>query len=217
MVEIVRTLQDRVPNSDFVAIGNLLVGTESRHSAFVIQFQNELLEFHYTGSAIEFNCLQNDYFHVVTSTIPDYEVPSFVAMCKNVLKRANPKYGFFYSGESYHPDGSHLSNVDLGERMTCAGFCLNVLKGFLEEDYLAYSDWNHTNHVTHPTNSNYLQEFCARHNLDISKMREMQRRIEPRECLVSCLFDALPIRKADIDSKMPEAQRHFESRLGKKP
>jgi hypothetical protein len=208
-VEIVRTLHDSVTDSDFVAIGNRLDGTESNHSALIIQFRGTLLEFHYPGR-MELNHLQKDYFHIVTSTIPDYEVPSFISMCRNILKKANPRYGFFYSGESYDVDGNHRSNTDLGETMTCVGFCLNVLNGFVEDEYLAYWDWDHTSHPE----PNYLRDYCTKYNIDMSKVQDSHRRITPSECLISCFFADLPIRKADIDSKQQEVQQHFNSVFG---
>lgn len=94
--------------------------------------------------------------------------------------------------------------------MTCAGFCLNVLKGFLEEDYLAYADWDN---VAYPR-ATYVEEFCTTHGLDMDKIQASHRRITPRECLVSCLFDQLPIRKAQIDAEQPRVQAYFDQRLG---
>ncbi len=207
--DIVQSLKESDIVSDFVAFGNLLLGTESFHSAFVIQYQNKLYEFHYTGAEIEYVELRNDYFHKITNTILPDEVPSFIAMCKNILKNANPSYGYFYSGESYTKDGVHLSNIDLGERMTCVGFCLNVMAGFLEEDYINYEEWSSDTHE----DPEYLTRFCEKHNLDITKIKSAHRRITPRECLISGYFDSLPITKTEIDSKKVEIEEYFTVRL----
>ncbi len=207
--DIVQSLKESDIVSDFVAFGNLLYETESYHCAFVIQYENKLYEFHYTGEEIEYSELKNDYFHKVTNTILPDEVPSFIAMCKNILKNANPRYGYFYSGESYNKEGVHLSNVDLGERMTCVGFCLNVMTGFLEEDYINYKDWSSDSH----SDPEYLINFCKNHNLDIDKIKSSHRRITPRECLISGYFDELPISKEEIDSKQKEIEEYFSVRL----
>lgn len=212
MFEIIRTLEESVLSSDYVAIGNLLKKKVSTHSAFIIQRNGVLFEFHYTGQWIEFKPLYNDYYHKVTETIHKDEVPAFIAQCVNITKKANPEYGFFYSGETYDQDGNHLSSSDLGERMTCAGFCLNVLKGFLEDEYLEYSDWDSTTH----DNPGYLEYYCKKHNLDLDKVKAAHRRITPRECLISCFFETLPIRKADIDSKQEYVTSHFLGRFPKK-
>ena len=80
------------------------------------------------------------YFHKTTLTIHPDEVPAFIVYCQQIKQKAKPIYGFFYSGEFYDKEGNYLMNKDLGERMTCVGFCLNVLKGFLEEDYIDYME-----------------------------------------------------------------------------
>lgn len=207
MSEIVRTLYESKNDSDFVAIGNLLDGTDSYHSAFIIQHDSEIFEFHYTGRSIEFNVNHENYYHLESKVIHKDEVPAFIAQCLNIKSKANPRYGFFYSGESYDINGNHLSNTDLGETMTCAGFCLNVLKGFLEEDYIEYSDWDNTPYP----NPDYVAEFCTKYGLDINKIRLSHRRITPRECLISCKFNRLPIRKAQIDAEQLQVQTYFNS------
>lgn len=205
MFEILRSKIESDRITDFVAIGNLIKEAEAYHSAFVISYGKELYEFHYTGEEIEFKVIDNDYFHKITDTIVSEEVPAFIALCKNILKNANPTYGFFYSGESYNLDGTHLSNLDLGERMTCVGFCLNVLKGFLEEDYIVYEDWTSE---THEKNG-YLESYCEKYKLDPSKISVSHRRITPRECLTSCFFSELPISKKEIDERIGEVDEYF--------
>jgi hypothetical protein len=210
MFEIVRSKKESDRVSDYVALGNLLDDkTNSYHSAFVIQYNNELYEFHYTGSDIELISLRRDYFHKITDTININEVPAFLAQCTNIQKNANPKYGYFYSGESYDINGNHSSNSNLGEVMTCVGFCLNVLKGFHEEeDYIEYSDWNSDSHEE----PNYLKNYCDWHGLDPEKIQSSHRRITPRELLISGFFKELPIRKFDIDKKKSNVENIFSTR-----
>lgn len=205
MIDIGRSSKAAVETSDFVAIGNLLYGIESVHSAFVIQFEGELFEFHYTGREIEYKEIVSDYFYKITDTIHKDEVPAFIAQCKHILKKANPIYGYFYSGEHYDLDGNHISSNSSGERMTCAGFCLNVFKGFLEDDYLKFEDWDSSTHES----IGYLEYYCKQHGLDPKVLAASHRRITPRDCLISCFFSSLPIRKYQIDSLKPEVAAYF--------
>ena len=207
MFEITRSKMESDRVSDYVALGNLVENTKSYHSAFVINYNKELFEFHYTGQQIEFIEIDNDYYHKITDTISPEEVPAFIAQCQNIQKKANPKYGYFYSGESYDIKGNHLSNENLGEVMTCVGFCLNVLKGFHEEDYLEFSDWTESSHNA----PDYLTNYCNKHNIDPEKIRSSHRRITPREFLISGYFTQLPISKSKIDDKKADIQEYFKA------
>lgn len=210
MFEIIRTREESDRNINFVALGNLINQEQSYHAAFVIRHENNLLEFHYTGEKIELVNLRRDYYHKITDTIHPDEVASFIAKCINIRKNAKPEYGYFYSGESYDEHGNHQSDNSLGERMTCVGFCLNVLKGFLEnEDYLSYEDWDSTTHEE----EGYLEWYCETYNLNIEDVKSSHRRITPREFLTSGFFITIPIRKHQIDSKIQEVNEHFEARL----
>jgi hypothetical protein len=207
MFEIVRSKYESDRESDFVALGNTLVGNYSNHSSFIIKYEGQLFEFHYDGYEIGYDQIIDDYYHKITDTILEDEVPAFISYCKNIKKNGNPKYGYFYSGESYNQEGIHLSNVDLGEVMTCVGFCLNVLKGFHEEDYLEFTDWTSDSH----DKPDYLKDYCEKYDLDIDKVTSHHRRITPREFLVSGYFMRLPITKQDIDGKIEEVDEYFNN------
>jgi hypothetical protein len=207
MVEIVRTMWGRSNDADFVGIGNLPNRGESTHAAFIIQYQNDLFVFHYTGASIEYERPVEDYFHIATRVIHRDEVPAFIAQCLHIKRHARPHYGYFYSGQSYDQDGRHWAANDLGEVMTCVGFCLNVLKGFLEEDYLEYGDWDNSPFAF---SSGYVAGFCQRYGLDVDRITPSHRRITPREGLISCLFSDLPIRKTQIDGQQARVQAHLD-------
>lgn len=208
MFEIVRSNYESDINVDFVAIGNLIDNNfESTHSAFLIKYDETIYVFHYTGWEIEFKSQQadDDYYHKITETITPDEIPAFLAYAKTIKKYANPIYGYFYSGEYYDLNGEHFGDKNLGERMTCVGFCLNVLKGFLEEDYILHTDWSEESH----NDSDYLEKYCAEHNIELSLIQSSHRRITPRECLTSCFFKELPIRKTQIDNNINQVNNHF--------
>jgi hypothetical protein len=185
-------------SSDFVAIGSLEHNKNLYHSGLVIQYDGAMYEFHY-NCEIEYEPMIESWHYIISKFIVSDEIPSFIAMCQNVKENANPLFGYFYSGESYDVHGNHQSLSDLGERMTCVGFCLNILSGFLEEDYLTYTDWDASSHG----DTSYLKEHCTKHNLDITKISGSYRRITPKELLISALSAKLPIRKHDIESVIP--------------
>lgn len=125
MFEIVRTLEETDRNCDFVAIGYQGANFYT-HAAIIIQLDSKLYQFHFTGE-VELIEVEDDFFHKITDTIDSKLIPSFYAYCRRIKKYAKPKFGFFYSGEYYNKTGEHFSNTNIGERMTCVGFCLNVL------------------------------------------------------------------------------------------
>lgn len=210
MFEIVRSKFESDISCDFVAFGNLIDNEKGPyHTAFVIKHNNNLFEFHYTGASIEYITLKRDYYHKVTKTISPNEIPAFIARCLNILKNANPKYGYFYNGESYDSNGEHLSNTDFGESMTCVGFCFNVLKGFLDEDYIKYDDWS-GQQIHDPI---WLIQYCKDNNIDMQKVIQNHRRITPIESLTSAFFHILPITKADIESKLEYVAENLKNRL----
>lgn len=219
MFEIIKTTSEQDIKDEFVAIGayvsNLRIpqlqnGT-AYHSVLIIKYKNQLLQFHYTGdptlgilfdSNIDSNC-----FHKITDIIDVKLIPAFIMMCKRILKNANPRYGYFYSGEFYDINGEHFSENPIGERMTCSGFCLNVLKGFLEDDYIVYKDWDSSSHQV----ENYLQDYCNTRGLDINEIEISHRRISPLELLSSGYFSSIPITKAQIDSKIGSVEDYLKN------
>lgn len=207
MFEIINTYTEQHVKDDFVAIGSYINGDKTpEHSVIVINYNNEINHFHFTGKSVLYDEVYNeDCFHIVIKNIDSKLLPSFIVMCKRILKKANPRYGFFYSGEFYDASGTHFSDKQISETMTCSGFCLNVLKGFLEKDYIEYTDWNATSYPT----ENYLEWFANRFGIDKDKISESHRRISPLELLCSAYFLKLPIRKKQIDSKLDEAQQYL--------
>lgn len=202
MFEIVQSKTESDIDRDFVALGFLPLANEMTHSALIIQYEGILYEFHYEGSEIDFSEIWNNYYHKITYSVHPDEVPAFMVMCEQIKKKANPKYGYFYSGENYDKQGNHFGNKDLGERMTCVGFCLNVLKGFFDEDYIKYADWKEDTHAK----AEYLERYCIRYNIDIEKVKASHRRIAPLEFLTSGFFMDFPIRKTQIDNKIEEVR-----------
>lgn len=209
MFDIINTLTEKDVKNNFVAIGSYINDEKiPEHSVLVIKYNNEISHFHYTGRQILFDGVYDENcFHKITETINSELIPSFIVMCKRVMKKANPRYGFFYSGEYYDTNGNHFFEEKIAETMTCSGFCLNVLKGFLEKDYVLYNDWNTTSYPT----EDYLERFANHFNIDKDTISESHRRISPLELLCSGYFSNLPIRKFQIDSKIDQTTEYLSN------
>ncbi len=204
---VVRSMHVSDRSTDFVAIGNFHISNNLTHAAFIINYQNTLKIFHFSGTEIKYADLNNDYYHKITETIVKDDVPAFIAHCLAIKSKANPIMGHFYSGESFDDQGNHISDSDLGQRMTCVGFCLNVLKGFLDEEYINYSQWGEDSH----NEEGYLERYCEENDLNIDDVKNAHRRITPRECLASAFFTNLPIGREQIDLKVIELKEYFDS------
>ncbi|SOU86795.1 conserved hypothetical protein [Tenacibaculum dicentrarchi] len=207
MFDIINTLTEKDVKNDYVAIGTY-INTEKipAHSVLVIKYNNTINHFHFTSKEILYDEVYNNTcFHKITETIKPELIPSFIMMCKRILKKANPRYGYFYSGEYYDTNGIHFSEKTISETMTCSGFCINVLKGFLEKDYIVYTDWNTTSFPT----QDYLERFANHFNIDKDKISESHRRISPLELLCSGYFSNLPIKKKHIDLKIDETSEYL--------
>jgi len=194
---------------DFVAIGILNEGDIATHSAIIMKYNSQLFEFHYTGRDVRLDDLKSDFYHKITTVIPSFEIPSFLKMAQNIQRNASPNYGCFFSGEFYDQDGTHFSS-NIGQYMTCVGFCLNVLKGFLHKDYLQHEDWDHSTAEGFMDKDDYFTFFIQEHNLDPNKFSKALRRITPLEMLTSSFFDDLPIGKTYIDKHKHEVKYYLQ-------
>lgn len=211
LLSIVQFGVDSGISSDYVALAYLHDDAPidaCPHAAFVVQYKGNVFEFHY-DYRIFYQKIKDKYFYKITDTIISEEVPAFIAYCLNIKANAKPEFGYFYSGESYDIEGNHKNETDAGERMTCVGFCLNVLKGFLEEDYISYADWGNESH----NEPGYLEGYCEKYGLDISKVKSSHRRITPIEYLTSGLFYKLPISKSNIDGRKGDVEEYIKRRV----
>lgn len=190
----------------FVALGYINSDSNQPHAAIIIKNENLKYQFHFLVKEIEFSPLKNIFFINKTDTIDPDEIPAFIAYCINISKRANPKFGLFYSGDYFDNEGNHFGNKDVGERMTCVGFCLSTLKGFLESNYIFESDW-----TFNPKHEGYFEDYCKENELDPLMVKSSFRRITPGEFLTSSYFSNLPIRKSDIDQKYPIVKSEVNS------
>lgn len=202
MFEILRTNTETDIDEDFVAVANCI---GSKHAFIVFYLDQIKYVIHYDSHNIELTQDQEhiyDTFHKKIIQIQQELVPAFKTFCDMVLEQAKPQYGYFYSGESYQIlDGSFVANNPfVNQHMTCVGFCLCLLKGFLEVDYINYEDWDNSPDIEL---TDYLTYFCEKNGFDIENVIESHRRIYPIELLASAFFQKMPISKSDISTVLP--------------
>jgi hypothetical protein len=207
MFEVVRSLDFSEKNVAYIALG-YYVNENCPHAGLIIKSGDYHFQFHYTSVKIEFSELELDFYHKITGTIDSSEVPAFIAHCNNIKKRANPTYGFFYSGDYFDAEGNHFGDINLGQRMTCVGFCMSTLKGFLENDYIVNSDWE----FDPDFKPGYLEYFCSQNSIEIEKIKNSFKRITPGQFLTSGFFDETPIKKSQIDEKYIELKKELINR-----
>lgn len=196
MFEIVKSIDKFEKETCFVALG-YYINESTHHAGIIIKNDTDYWQFHFTSTEIDFSELSIDFFHKITSVIDSNDIPAFISHCKAIKKGANPKYGFFFPGSFYDSDGNFFGNSDIGERMTCVGFCLNTLNGFFEKNYIQESDWKHDPDFE----PGYLEHFCIKYDVDINLVKPFWKRISPGQYLASGFFSELPIRKSQIDSQ----------------
>jgi len=189
--------------SDFVATA-VYVNAERGiyHSGLIIVYENTYYLFHYTGSDIEMSDFSkgNFYFKKLSFISPE-EVLAFYAHCLNIQKYANPAYGFFFAGDYYDKEGKYYSESGVAEYMTCVGFCISVITGYIEGDqYYVYEDWNNEG-VPEEFFERFIAEVKEQNpalTIDESLYKKHLRRITPTE-YTSGAYLEIPVRKRNID------------------
>lgn len=191
----------------FVALGYINSASNQPHAAIIIKYNNLKYQFHFNVTAIDFSLLSLDFFTKKISIIDSEDLPAFISYCKTIATKAPPKYGYFYSGDYFDENGTHFGNSEVGNRMTCVGFCLSTLKGFVETDYISEEDWTFESGPVE-----YFEKYCEKHELDQSLVKESWRRITPGEYLTSGFYSELPISKKMIEEKYPDLKKFMEGK-----
>ena len=223
--QIVHSYSVKLPK-DFVAAAVAVDRNgNAYHAGLVISYKGQVCVFHYTGSSIVLQPVPEDdwYLHKHLDFIHEEDVPAFVIHCQSIKKDANPKYGYYFGGD-YYVDGKYFSETEASEIMTCAGFCLNVLLGFIEADeYLAVEDWDANDPDTrytvyvhgqpeHLTADEYIEYYVNAVKKiyqpdELAVLKKNLRRIYPIQYLASAFMENLPIRKSEIDQNVENIQK----------
>lgn len=213
--DIISCVADDLPEN---MIGAAIVSNVdgSQHAAIFIRYNGDSQMFHFTGTNVMIEdvlSLDEVYYHKRLDFIDPILLPAFLAQCELILEKAQPKFGYFYEGALYNEAGEFLSPSTLPEYMTCVGFCLNVIKGFLsDQDYFNYGEWD-----VKTLDETYAEKFLEKVKLDhpsinIDDFKANLRRILPIEYLSGAFSDNLPVSKGFIDSIVIDVQNVLESK-----
>jgi hypothetical protein len=203
------------PVKNFVAAAVMVVdGGRAQHSGIVISYNSDYYLFHYTSEEVELKDVPKGewYFHKELEFISEEEVLAFYAHCKIIKQHANPKFGAFYAGDYYNKEGKYFSESGLQEFMTCVGFCINVMTGYIENsNYFNYAEWTET---TLGNPDQYFENFLRdvkKNNPDIAVdealFRKHLRRITPLDYTSASYLQSIPISKAEVDKIKPDVQK----------
>lgn len=217
--ELLRTDSYEI-DSDFVGVA-VYVDKDgvAHHSGLVIAYQGNYNLFHYTGSDVEFNDnVTRAFIFKKLKFVSREEVSAFYAHCLVVQQNANPTYGYFFAGDYYNKEGHYFSQSGVEEYMTCVGFCISVIKGFIEgEEYFCSEDWTEDGVPTW-----FFQQFIKQlreqnpnATIDENLFRKHLRRISPTEYTAGAYLD-IPVRKKKVDEIVePVRKALFDRRPAK--
>lgn len=204
--DILKELLPLHPDSfqeDFVGIYVSVENGRANHAGLITSSKGRLYSCHYDKTQIVFkqspSSPKSDTIFVKKLEIVDKRlIPSFLSHCQRISEEANPKYGMFYRGE-YYQDGQYYTENGLPQLMTCVGFCLNVINGFIEEEkYLEFEDWIPVSEQAEQYFLQFVEKFTEEYpDLDVDELKKSLRRIKPSELMSSAYFTNLPVRKND--------------------
>ena len=176
------------------------------HSGIVICLEEKLYIFHFDSIETRLDPLEGKwYFDKKFEFIFPEDVPAFYSYCQRIKEKSSPKYGFNYNGSFFRDNGEYFSNVKDYEFMTCVGFCLNVITGFIESNlYIQYEDWS----IPSGERDWYFQEKWENYEDIIPQeerknIKDKQRRIYPIEFISTSFLNSYPISKDSIDLIKP--------------
>lgn len=191
---------------------------QAHHSGIIIKYNNIAYYFHYDKSNVllkEVDLKKADgVFHKKLEIIDEQLIASFLSHCRIIEKTASPQYGYFYGG-SYFENGIYHSNSKTPQLMTCVGFCINVITGFIEEkNYIEFADWQPVSDDAEKWFNDFVIELEKKYpNVDILQLKKEFRRIKPSELISSGYFNNLPIRKIQTDQVKPVIEQVFKSSI----
>lgn len=189
----------------------------SHHAAIFLRYNGESKLFHFDGRSVSIEDVSGleEYYQKQLNFIEPILLPSFFAQCELILEKAQPQFGFFYEGSLYNEEGDFKSPSHSPEYMTCVGFCLNVIKGFLsDEEFLSYDEWDESSlDGVMEYVELFLEKVKATHpSINIDDFKVNLRRITPIEYLSGAFSDEIPVKKSFIDSIAHQVLRLIEEK-----
>lgn len=178
------------------------------HAGIIIRCDGETNLCHFTGQEIRLEPLPNNnsdswYFHKDFIIVEHRFARSFLNHCQKIVSEntfTQPKWNFYYSG-AYYVDGVRYQNVGEPNIITCVGFCIAVITGFIEEDeYIGYLDWTIDSLPSIAYANNLIAQIQKIYPyLTVDDISANLRRIKPDEYLASAYIKDLPVRKKETD------------------
>jgi hypothetical protein len=208
-------IQENISKSNTHELGDNFVASAAQfnktkdkfdHTGIVICCDGELKVFHFDGHNILLDNIKSDewYFDKKLDFVYSDEVEGFLSFCERIREKSNPRYGFNYNGSFFKPDGQYFSEVQDHQFMTCVGFCLNVITGYIENhEYLFFDDWNMIPLEQDYYFTNWEEASDVLTKDEMKELKKKQRRVYPLEFLCSAFINSLPIRKVDIETLKP--------------
>ena len=204
---------------NFVAAAVQIKDGYAYHAGLLICCEEGTFLFHFNALEIVLEEPPNDdwYFYKIFTFIDTRLVSAFLALCKNVQKESAPNFGTYYDGSYFDHSGIYFSKIVRSEYMTCVGFCVNVIKGFLsdeeEVEVFQFKDW--TNADLSPS---YLNTFVDKLKLqnpsaDVNLLSDNVRRILPIEYIAAAYLKTMPFKRKNIATIVPSLELVIKERI----
>ncbi|WP_285009617.1 hypothetical protein [Pedobacter faecalis] len=189
----------------------------TQHAAIFLRYNSESKLFHFTGKSVIIEDVSGmeDYYLKSLDFLPAILLPAFMAQSELILEKAQPEFGYFYEGSLYDTNGDFVSPGASPQYMTCVGFCLNVIKGFLsDQDFFQYEDWDEKSLIG---KMEHVESFLSRVNesypdIKLEDFKVNLRRILPIEYVAGAFSRDLPVRKAFTDSIVEDLQKSLDEK-----
>ena len=207
-------------SKDFIAIAIQLNDNNIDHCGIIICYEETITFFHFDGT-VKIETLDTpptNIFLKEIETVVEENINGFKAYCEILADEVHPQYGFVFDNSFYSIDGNLYLNNGKVDIVTCVGFCIKVIRGYLinNPEYLALDDWDISSLDDFMTSysdyiyrqiSNIQRDFPDQYNDIISKN---YKRVTPFELTCSAFFFNLPIRKTSIDQIHPTVENILE-------
>ncbi len=189
------------------------------HAAIFVRYRGNSKILHFTGTRILFEDVERAlsknhvYIFKYINFVSPILLPSFYNNCNKIEKYTKATYGFHIEPNAEFTDEGNFNTPNgFPPFMTCVGFCLYFIRGFIRRDLFYYDDWDINtiedappeplaaffNEVTKVIPDEQYDEFIK--NI---------RRIKPVEYLAAAYSRTIPIRKIFTDPTSRKLERIF--------
>jgi len=217
LTKALRHCEEADLEENMVGAAILINPDDTQHAAIFVRYNGDSKLFHFTGKSVIIEDVSGteDYYFKNLDFLPAVLLPAFMAQSELILEKAQPEFGYFYDGSLYDSNGDFISPNDAPEYMTCVGFCLNVIKGFLsDEDFFQFDDWDERSmggkmeHVE----SFLLKVKESYPEITLEDFKANLRRIQPLEYVAGAFSKNIPVRKDFTDGIIENLQKSLNEK-----